>query len=216
MTDAGLMGIPAFCASHPGIDALGKDCRVDPSVTVMRWGARADALCLADGVSVYAQTRFVLGDVDADPCVGLTVGARTIINVGCYLSGEGGLSIGADVLIGAHVHLLSAGHAIDEGEEIIARNRITRAAVSVGDGAWLGAGATVLEGVRIGRGAVVAAGALVRQDVPDGMIAAGVPARVIRARKGDWQTASLAPGPAPARRPWWRRLWGGCRPVSAS
>ena len=216
MTENGLMGIPPYCAAHPGIDVMEPRCRVDPSVSVMRWGARTDVLQLGEQVSIYANTRLVLGDVDAAPCVGLTIGARTIVNVGCYLSGEGGLTIGADVLIGAHVHLLSAGHAIDEGEEIIARNRITRAAISVGDGAWLGAGATVLEGVRIGRGAVVAAGALVRQDVPDGMIAAGVPARVIRARKGDWQTASLPPGPAPARRPWWRRLWGGCRPVSAS
>ena len=87
------------------------------------------------------------------------------------------------MLIGPHAKLLSAGHAIDEGDAIIARNRITRAHIAVEDGAWIGAGAIVLEGVRIGRGAVVAAGALVRQDVPDGMVAAGMPARLIRVRR---------------------------------
>ena len=163
---------------------------MDPSVTVMRWGERHDALRLGDRVSLYSQVRLVLGDVDADPSVCIQLGAGTIVNVGGYLSGEGGLLIGREVLIGAHAKLLSAGHAIDEGEEIIARNRITRSCVVVEDGAWIGAGAIVLEGVRIGRGAVVAAGAVVRSNVPDGMIAAGVPARIVRPRRLGGRAAS--------------------------
>ena len=180
----------------------------------MRWGERDDALLLGDRVSIYAYVRLVLGDVQADPCVGLHIGPGTIINVGAYLSGEGGLSIGADVLIGADAKLLSAGHEIDAGDEIIARNRITRAAITIDDGAWIGAGAIVLEGVRVGRGAVVAAGAVVRTDVPDGMIAAGVPARIIRARRlhGDSDLTpieTMAPGPK--RESLWRRWLGGNR-----
>lgn len=180
-----LLGVPDFTLAHAGVDVLGADCRIDPSVSVMRFGQRSEVLCLADGVSLYSHTRLVLGDVVADPLVGIRIGARTIVNVGCYLSGEGGLDIGEDVLIGPHAKLLSAGHAIDEGDAIIARNRITRAKITVEDGAWIGAGAIVLEGVTIGRGAVVAAGALVRQDVPAGMVAAGMPARLIRSRRGD-------------------------------
>jgi galactoside O-acetyltransferase len=178
-----MLGIPDFTTSHAGVDQLGVGCRIDPSVSVMRFGDRADVLWLADGVSLYANTRLVLGDVVADPSVGIRIGARTIVNVGGYLSGEGGLEIGEDVLIGPHVKLLSAGHAIDEGDIVIARNRITRGRIVVEDGAWIGAGAIVLEGVTIGRGAVVAAGALVRQDVPAGMVAAGMPAHLIRARR---------------------------------
>lgn len=194
-----VLGVPDVCATHAGIDVLGADCRVDPSVSVMRWGLRRDALTLADQVSIYAGCRLVLGDVDVDPCVGIHLGQRTIVNVGTYLSGEGGLVIGADVLIGAHAKVLSAGHAIDEGDDIIARNRITRARIDIEDGAWIGAGAIVLEGVRIGKGAVVAAGALVRSDVPAGMVAAGVPARVIRARRH--RMGLLAADPVPAPRP---------------
>jgi galactoside O-acetyltransferase len=180
-----LLGVPGLTSSFAGIDRLGDACRIDPTVSVMRFGQRSDVVVLADAVSLYAQSRLVLGDVTADPCVGLHIGARTIVNVGAYLSGEGGLDIGADVLIGPHAKLLSAGHAIDEGDVIIARNRITRARIVVEDGAWIGAGAIVLEGVRIGRGAVVAAGALVRQDVPSGMVAAGMPARLLRSRRLD-------------------------------
>lgn len=199
-----VMGVPDITRMHPGIDVLGEGCRVDPTVSVMRWGERADAVRLADRVSLYPQVRLVLGDVHADPCVGLSIGAGTIVNVGAYLSGEGGLSIGADVLIGAHAKLLSAGHEIDGGDEIIARNRITRARVVVEDGAWIGAGAIVLEGVRIGRGAVVAAGAVVRADVPAGAVAAGVPARVVRARRRD--TPEVASAPAARGGSWLQRV----------
>ena len=174
-----LLGVPDTTSAFPGVDQLGAGCRIDPTVSVMRFGERSDVVQLADAVSLYAQTRLVLGDVTADPCVGIRIGARTIVNVGAYLSGEGGLEIGEDVLIGPHAKLLSAGHAIDEGDVVIARNRITRARIVVEDGAWIGAGAMVLEGVRIGRGAVVAAGALVRQDVPAGMVAAGMPATLV-------------------------------------
>ena len=195
-----LLGIPEITDCFPGVDRLGQGCRIDPSVSVMRFGQRDDVLCLADEVSLYAQTRLVLGDLDIDPCVHLRIGPRTIVNVGCYLSGEGGLEIGADVLIGPHAKLLSAGHAIDEGDIVIAKNRITRAQITVEDGAWIGAGAIILEGVRIGRGAVVAAGALVRGDVPAGMVAAGIPARVIRARRLDGMLLPAKPVPL------WSRL----------
>jgi len=200
-----LLGVPDFTLSHAGVDVLGAECRIDSSVSVMRFGQRSGVLCLADGVSLYAQTRLVLGDVVADPCVGIRIGARTIVNVGAYLSGEGGLDIGEDVLIGPHAKLLSAGHAIDDGDEIIARNPITRAQITIEDGAWIGAGAIILEGVTIGRGAVVAAGALVRQDVPAGMVAAGMPARVIRARRG------LATPPTLTHSGGLRRVWSKLR-----
>jgi len=52
--------------------------------------------------------------------------------------------------------------------------------VQIGDGAWLGARVTVLPGVTIGRKAVIAAGAVVTQAIPDGCLAAGVPAEIIK------------------------------------
>jgi len=209
MTQATLLGVPDFTQSHPGIDEMGVDCRVDPTVSVMRFSQREGVLRLGEGVSLYSYTRLVLGDVVADECVGMRIGARTIVNVGAYLSGEGGLDIGEDVLIGAHAKILSAGHAIDEGADvIIARNRITRAKIVVEDGAWIGAGAIVLEGVTIGRGAVVAAGSVVRQDVPAGMVAAGVPARLIRARRGGGWASASQPPVAGLRQRWMSRLKG--------
>lgn len=62
---------------------------------------------------------------------------------------------------------------IDDGDMAESRDR---------DGAWLGVGVIVLGGVRIGAGAVIGAGSVVTQDVPDGAIAVGVPARVVKMR----------------------------------
>ena len=47
---------------------------------------------------------------------------------------------------------------------------------------WIGARATILDGVRIGNGAVIAAGAVVTKDIPDYAIVAGVPAKIIKYR----------------------------------
>ncbi|MEP6984953.1 MAG: acyltransferase [Chloroflexota bacterium] len=54
------------------------------------------------------------------------------------------------------------------------------AGVHVEEGAFIGAGATILAGVRIGRCSVVAAGAVVTEDVPPYTVVAGIPARTVR------------------------------------
>ena len=53
----------------------------------------------------------------------------------------------------------------------------------MGDHSWLGTGVIVLGGVRMGKGVVIGAGSVVTKDVPDGAIAVGVPARVVKMRK---------------------------------
>ena len=54
--------------------------------------------------------------------------------------------------------------------------------MTIGDGAWMGAGAKILDGVAIGDGAIIGAGAVVRDSVPAGAIAVGIPARVVGSR----------------------------------
>ncbi|MFL5457689.1 MAG: hypothetical protein ACJ78X_14915 [Myxococcales bacterium] len=55
--------------------------------------------------------------------------------------------------------------------------------IEIGAGVWIGAHVTVLPGARIGKDAVIGAGSVVEGDIPDGAIAAGIPARVKRQRR---------------------------------
>lgn len=54
------------------------------------------------------------------------------------------------------------------------------APIHVGDRVWIGAGVTILPGIRIGNDAVVAAGAVVTKDVAERTLVGGVPAKLIR------------------------------------
>jgi len=181
-----MLGMPDFTSTHLGIDVLGERCRVDPSVSVYRLPAMDDApaIRLGDDVTLMAGCRLVIGDPAQTAATGIHMANGVIVNVGCYLSGEGGLVLEEDVLIGPHVRLLSAGHAFDGTPEHIRHHPLTYAPILVRRGAWIGGGATVLEGVTIGQGAVVGAGSVVTRDIPDFSIAVGNPARVIRCRKG--------------------------------
>ncbi|MBV8636211.1 MAG: acyltransferase, partial [Burkholderiaceae bacterium] len=109
-----LSGIPPEVTSWAGVDVMGLRCRMADSVTMMRPPMSADAPPLVEfgnDVAVFEQVRLVVGDV-AHPSTKLHLGDKVIINVGCYLSAEGGLYIGDEVLIGPHAKLLSAGHTI--------------------------------------------------------------------------------------------------------
>lgn len=58
--------------------------------------------------------------------------------------------------------------------------------IDIKDNVFIGSNTTILSNVTIGSNVVIAAGSLVNRDIPDGSVAAGVPARVVG------QTADLA------------------------
>jgi acetyltransferase-like isoleucine patch superfamily enzyme len=77
----------------------------------------------------------------------------------------------------------SANHRFDDPELGIRDQGHEMRAVTIGDDCWIAMGAMVLPGVTIGEGSVIGAGAVVAADIPAWSVAAGNPARVIRARK---------------------------------
>lgn len=88
----------------------------------------------------------------------------------------GGITIEDGVLIGPKVSLLSEGHPIEPEE----RHSLTVGHIHIKKNAWIGANATILQGVTIGENAIVAAGAVVSKDVPDNTIVGGIPAKIIK------------------------------------
>lgn len=113
-------------------------------------------------------------------------GSDVIVFAGGYLSlGSGyinsdtkircanSITIGDDVAISHNVTILDSDFHNIEGVE-------NSAPVKIGDHVWIGTKVTILKGVSIGNGAIIAAGAVVTDNVPEKVLVAGVPAKVIR------------------------------------
>lgn len=107
-----------------------------------------------------------------------TFGARSFANFGLTVLDVAPVRIGDDVQIGPHVQLLTATHPLQPTPR---RDKWEAAEpITIGDNVWLGGGVVVCPGVTIGADTVVGAGAVVTEDLPAGVVAVGVPARIVR------------------------------------
>lgn len=107
-----------------------------------------------------------------------SIGTGSYVNAGCWFEGCGRIEVGANCLLGPQVMILTSSHSLGSNLEIARRSESRN--VRIGDGAWIGARATILPGVSIGAGAVIAAGAVVTADCEAGVLYGGVPARALR------------------------------------
>lgn len=91
------------------------------------------------------------------------------------------INIGNNVAIGEDFTIWDSDSHIIKGKE----NETTQTTV-IGNNVWIGINVTVLKGVTIGDGAMIAAGAVVTRNIPAGVLAGGVPAKVIK-EKIEWK-----------------------------
>lgn len=111
----------------------------------------------------------------------IAIGMHTRINRGSTIFSYDRISIGEYCLIGEFVTIRDANHGIEPGTRIKEQPHISEA-IAIGHDVWIGRGVCVLPGVTIGDGAVIGANSVVTKSVPANVIAAGVPAKVIRER----------------------------------
>jgi acetyltransferase-like isoleucine patch superfamily enzyme len=136
---------------------------------------------IAVGERVFVGASSWLQVVGDDPSARLEIGDGTALSGHTVLSAARSLKIGRRVLMARGVYVADHGHAFgDLGRPVIEQGLADIAPVEIGDGAWLGENVVVCPGVRIGRNAVIGANAVVTRDVPDGCVAVGAPARVVR------------------------------------
>ncbi|MGH7895459.1 MAG: acyltransferase [Candidatus Binatia bacterium] len=109
-------------------------------------------------------------------------GRNLHVNAGVFVDARGGLTIGANVLVGPNaVIVTSRHHWTDPATPIVLQGHVDEP-VTIADDVWIGANAVVTAGVTLAIGTVVGAGAVVTADTEPYTIVGGVPARQIGVR----------------------------------
>lgn len=108
----------------------------------------------------------------------ISVGNNFYANHNLIITDGASVTIGNDVFIAPNCCITTAEHAIDPAQRK-AGMEIAKP-VTIGNNVWIGAGSTILAGVSIGDNTVIGAGSVVSRSIPSGVIAVGVPCRVMR------------------------------------
>jgi FkbH-like protein len=111
--------------------------------------------------------------LETGPSGRIIIGQGCDINFGCVIRAQKRIVIGDSVLLGPYC-------TVADATDSPASEATEAATVEIGDEVWLAARVTILPGSRIGAGTVITAGSTVSGEIPAGVIAGGIPARVIR------------------------------------
>ncbi|WP_067108572.1 acyltransferase [Sphingopyxis granuli] len=116
----------------------------------------------------------------------LEMGAGSSIAQNGSIGGWGaGVFIGENVMIAPNVVIVAFDHGTARTDIPMAQQENVEAPVHIEDDVWISANVTIGKGVRIGKGSIIGANSYVNRDIAPYSIAAGVPAKVIKSRRGD-------------------------------
>ena len=109
------------------------------------------------------------------------IGEGTFLNLGVMVASTALVEIGAHCMLANGCFVTDGNHRFDDPDMPITWQGFTsKGPTRIGDNTWLGANVVVTSGVTIGRRCVVGANSVVTTDIPEGSIAAGAPARVLK------------------------------------
>ena len=113
----------------------------------------------------------------------ILIGDNFYANFDCIILDVCPVTIGDNVLFGPRVCLFTASHPVDPSGR--SSGLEFGKPISIGNDVWIGGGALINPGVTIGNASIIGAGAVVTRDIPDHVIAAGNPCRVVRPVTGE-------------------------------
>jgi acetyltransferase-like isoleucine patch superfamily enzyme len=114
------------------------------------------------------------------PHSSIKIGKDCLVGEYSVIRGQGGVTLGDRVYTSPFTQILAVNHVINDPQVPIIDLGITAEGIVIEDDVWIGSGAIITDGIHIGHGSVIAAGAVVTTDIPPNVIAAGIPAKVIR------------------------------------
>ena len=158
---------------HPHKIRIGDDVVIDDNCLLDAKGEANGGIAIGSGVFIGRNT--ILSCKNGD----IEIGEGVNIGFNCEVFSASRVSIGRDTLLAAYCYVIGGDHDFSDPSSAVLTQARRSEGVTVGAGAWLGAGAKILDGVTVGDGAVIGAAAVVREAVPAGAIAVGIPARVV-------------------------------------
>jgi acetyltransferase-like isoleucine patch superfamily enzyme len=161
---------------HPHKIHVGDDVVIDDNCLIDAKGESNAGIRIGSGVFIGRNSILSCKNGDIELADGANVGFN------CEIFSASRVRIGANVLMAAYSYVIGGDHDFSDASRPVLEQTRRSAGVSVGDGAWIGAGAKILDGVNVGEGAIIGAAAVVREDVEPRAVAVGIPARVVSTR----------------------------------
>jgi acetyltransferase-like isoleucine patch superfamily enzyme len=168
---------------HPHKIRIGDNVVIDDNCLLDAKGEDNSGIDIGTGSFIGRNT--ILSCKNGD----IVLGQDSNIGFNCEIFSASRVTIGPGTLLAAYCYVIGGDHDLSDAGLPILQQRRSSLGVTVGGGAWLGAGVKVLDGSAIGDGAVIGAGAVVRGDIPARAIAVGLPARVVRSRDAGSEAA---------------------------
>ena len=161
---------------HPHKISIADNVVIDDNCLIDAKGESNTGIRIGSGAFIGRNTILSCKNGDIELADGVNIGFN------CEIFSASRVHVGRNALIAAYSYLVGGDHDFSDPSRPVLDQPRTSAGISVGEGAWLGAGVKVLDGVIIGAHAVIGAGAVVRDAVPDRATAVGVPARIVGTR----------------------------------
>lgn len=161
---------------HPHKIHIADNVVVDDNCLIDAKGDANTGIRIGNGVFVGRNTILSCKNGDIELADDVNIGFN------CEVFSASAVRIGKGTLLAAYTYVIGGDHDFSDPTVPILEQARKSDGVTIGAGAWVGAGAKVLDGVTVGDGAIVGAGAVVTQDVPPRAVAVGIPAKVVSTR----------------------------------
>ena len=161
---------------HPHKIQIADNVVVDDNCLLDAKGDTNSGIRIGSGVFIGRNTILSCKNGDIDLADGVNIGFN------CEVFSASRVAIGTGTLLAAYTYVIGGDHDFSDPSKSILEQGRKSDGVSIGSGAWIGAGAKVLDGVTVGDTAIVGAGAVVTRDVPAQSVVVGIPAKVVSNR----------------------------------
>jgi acetyltransferase-like isoleucine patch superfamily enzyme len=162
---------------HPNNIVLGDFVTIDDNCIIDGRGAGEEGIIFDDNVLINRNCMIL---AKTGP---IHLGKRTSFGANSVIVSMSGVKVGEAVLTAGNCYISAGLYKFDDLEAPVMDQTVySKGPVVIGKNSWFGTGVIILDGVTIGEGVVVGAASMVNKDLPDFVIAVGIPAKVVRER----------------------------------